>query len=105
MSAQATAFRVWTLKTSGQNSTQVTSGAAVLDFFGPELGTMPLLWPFVTIERLPVVQPQELEVAQRLSAADLELRKGLLGLLSFRFDPDQPTDEDIRPRLEYNLPA
>jgi len=47
---------------------------------------------------------ESLEIGVVLSAEELQLQRGLLSLLAFSPTPDQPTEEDTRPRLEYNFP-
>jgi len=63
--------------------------------------TMPYELPLLHVQ-VPYIEP--LELGGGLSPIEQQLQQGLLALLAFSPSPDQPTEEDIGPRLEYNLP-
>ena len=96
-------MRFWTLRTSYCPSpTEVTStGAAETYFIRPDLGTMPLMWPVVAIDPLPV---SGLDKFEKPAGEELELQRGLQALMSLELAPDPPTEADLRSDLEYNLP-
>ena len=80
--------------------TQVLNGTAGVE---PPLMLDWNTGPFaVSRVQLPLYEPL---VQVPMSANDQLLQQGLLSLLAFSPRPDQPTDDDVRPQLEYNFPA
>lgn len=105
MKDEAAAIPVWTYKTAGlASSAQVTSGTGVVEAFPTDVSTMPLVRPVPWIDRPSFVPTREFETIRKLSTAETELQKGLLSLLSFNPEPDQPADEDVGPRPTHHLP-
>ncbi len=93
------------LDTPGLSSArQATSGTALIEVIPRDIFTMVQPATVLPVQRLRLILPRDLEATHRRVKEDADLRKGLLSLLSLRPEPDQPTDEDIQPRLEYNFP-
>ena|SRR2546428_4444653 len=104
MNTEATG-RPLPLDTPGLSSArQATSGTGVVEVRATDISTMALPGPVLRFHRLTLILPGAFEATRRLPNEEADLRKGLLSLLSFKPEPDQPTDEDIHPRLEYNFP-
>src|SRR2546428_1877128 len=92
----------WTATFQLSSLMQVLSATAAVELPGHlDRNTMPP--PATTLLfQIPIIEPLQLGV--ELSPVEKQLQQGLLSLLAFSPSPDQPTEEDIGPRLEYNFP-